>query len=188
MIRVPPLARREFSPIKLKPRGLMYKTYQCLNCTKEFQARPQDRIRGFAKFCESACFQQHRIENLVQKSPNVECALCQTPFYLNESKKKNSKSGLFFCCREHKDQSQRIGGIEEIQPPHYGIGKGEHSYRGKAFASLSPECIMCGYGKYESVLQVHHKDKDRSNNDLSNLEFLCPTHHTELHYRDRGWI
>jgi hypothetical protein len=31
----------------------------------------------------------------------------------------------------------------------------------------------------EAVLEVHHKDSDRTNNELENLDVLCPTHHTE---------
>ena len=62
--------------------------------------------------------------NKIEKKPNVECAKCGKEFYKNESKKKNSKSGLFFCTRTCKDSAQTIGngGIKKIMPPHYGNG------------------------------------------------------------------
>jgi hypothetical protein len=43
-------------------------------------------------------------------------------------------------------------------------------------------CERCGYDRVREVLEVHHKDRKRSNNDLSNLEALCPTCHKEQHY------
>ncbi len=33
---------------------------------------------------------------------------------------------------------------------------------------------------------VHHKDKDRVNNELSNLKVLCMKHHILLHPRSKG--
>jgi hypothetical protein len=35
-----------------------------------------------------------------------------------------------------------------------------------------------------SSLEVHHKDRNPSNNDPSNLRVLCRRHHDELHGRD----
>jgi hypothetical protein len=43
-------------------------------------------------------------------------------------------------------------------------------------------CEICGYSKMSSVLEIHHKDWDRSNNDLGNLQVCCPTCHKEQHY------
>jgi 5-methylcytosine-specific restriction endonuclease McrA len=149
----------------------------CLNCHAEFFARPTDVRRGHGKYCSISCSTSHI--NRSRKSipePNVECAHCDKPFYLNRSKQKNSKSGLFFCCREHKDLSQRIGGIEAIQPNHYGSG-----YRALALAMLPQKCNRCAYEQHPEILQVHHRDHDHHNNDLENLEILCPNCHVIEH-------
>jgi hypothetical protein len=39
------------------------------------------------------------------------------------------------------------------------------------------------------VLQVHHRDRDRTNNEPVNLEVLCPTCHDEDHFfsKDGKW-
>ncbi len=46
------------------------------------------------------------------------------------------------------------------------------------------KCEQCGYGKSE-VLQVHHKDRNSRNNDLNNLEIICPNCHFEDHYLEK---
>jgi 5-methylcytosine-specific restriction endonuclease McrA len=102
-----------------------------------------------------------------------------------------SKSGLYFCCRDHKDKSQKIGGIKEIIPEHYGtslaiklpgIYPQRLEHRKIAFNTQQHKCNKCGYDTYPQVLEVHHIDGNASNNDPHNLEILCPTHHNEIHF------
>lgn len=40
------------------------------------------------------------------------------------------------------------------------------------------KCLCC---EESSVLDVHHIDEDRANNNINNLVYLCPTHHAYLH-------
>lgn len=87
---------------------------------------------------------------------------------------------MYFCCRKHKDQAQRIGGIKAIQPPHYGETLAD--YRALAFRAYPHECSSCGYSKHPEILEVNHKDCDRKNNSLKNLEILCPNCHAEFHF------
>ena len=42
-------------------------------------------------------------------------------------------------------------------------------------------CERCGYDVYQ-ILQVHHKNRNRNNNTLDNLELLCPNCHASEHY------
>jgi len=49
------------------------------------------------------------------------------------------------------------------------------------------KCERCGFGKYQ-ILQIHHKDKNRDNNNLDNLELLCPNCHCEEHYLEKSWL
>lgn len=48
-------------------------------------------------------------------------------------------------------------------------------------------CERCGYNKKE-ILHVHHKDRDRNNNGLENLELICPNCHYEEHYLSKSWL
>ena len=156
----------------------------CLNCAQEFDAKLAEHKRGNAKFCSKRCLGIHTNKNRPQPKPNTTCAYCDEVFYLPPSRKtrNRSKSGLFFCCRGHKDAAQSIGGLAEIQPPHYGKGKGAWDYRRLAFVNFPNCCSICGYSKYMEVLIAHHIDFDRSNNVLENLQLVCPTCHDELHF------
>jgi len=157
-------------------------TRQCKQCQEEFQPDPREVKRGNGYFCSLSCSAKF---NSLKRSaklnkPNVSCAYCQKRFYKSPSKQKKSKSGLFFCCRAHKDLANRLDGIKAIHPPHFGQDNSRH-YRTLALRKLPNRCNRCPYDKFVEALVVHHKDHDRSNNKLSNLEVLCPTCHWEHH-------
>lgn len=59
---------------------------------------------------------------------------------------------------------------------------GTQTYREIAFKRWGKRCQHCGYDRYESVIQVHHLDRDRENNSPENVVPLCPTCHAEAHY------
>ena len=153
----------------------------CKNCNKLFQAPIKEVKRGRGFFCclSCACSFNAKKRAKEKNKPNVNCAYCGKKFYKNNSKKKISKSGLFFCCREHKDAAQRIGGIKEIQPPHYGAI--EKNYRQIAFRKYGKSCADCGYNKHEQALEVHHIDGNRENNRAKNLKVLCRNCHAIAH-------
>lgn len=158
----------------------------CLNCQKEFNARSQDVNRGFGKFCNSSCASIYNQAHRIKPESNVICAFCNTKFYLNESKKRGSKSGLYFCCRAHKDAAQRIGGIKEIMPNHYGTAQANDSahYRRIVFSVKPKQCERCNYNTHEAAIIVHHRDRNRMNDAIENLEVLCANCHAIEHYSD----
>lgn len=149
----------------------------CRYCKNPFDAPIKELNRGNARFCSISCARKNRPAK--KQEPNFTCAQCGQEFYRPTSSQKNSRSGLFFCSRSCKDRAQRLDGIKDVQPSHY--KDGSRSYRVRAIRSFGAICNRCGYAKIESVLEVHHKDRNRSNNELSNLEVLCPTCHTEEH-------
>lgn len=100
---------------------------------------------------------------------------------MKPSRVRNSKHGLHFCCRRHKDQAQRLnGGITKLHPPHYKDGQ-YILYRKLAFETYGAICTWCSYSKHERVLEVDHIDGNHHNNDINNLRVLCANCHTERH-------
>jgi len=45
-------------------------------------------------------------------------------------------------------------------------------------------CERCRYSRYE-ILQVHHKNRDRNDNNIDNLELICPNCHYEEHLLEK---
>jgi Zn finger protein HypA/HybF involved in hydrogenase expression len=68
-----------------------------------------------------------------------------------------------------------------------------YGYRKIAFRHYSWECKICGYKEftnytkgskynmYPVILDVHHIDLNRENNEVKNLAILCPTCHALIH-------
>ncbi len=156
-------------------------TRRCDGCDQLFQPEMRDVMVGFGRFCSRKCineFRRHPAKRALFST--FTCALCLTKFSRDNSSIV-SKSGLQFCSRTCKDIAQRLeSNFPQIRPCHYSTG--EVSYRQIAFRHYPKICNRCGYDKYENVLQVHHIDRNRQNNNHINLEILCPTCHLEEHF------
>lgn len=141
------------------------------NCKKEFWLIKSDYDKGGNKYCSREC------SSLAHRTRvEVKCANCGKVFSRTPSKLKNSKHGFHFCSQQCKNISQRLDGITEMHPSHYGSCR--VNYRLTAYNVYKPKCAVCGYDKVEGILEVHHIDKDRNHNDIDNLIVLCPNCHT----------
>jgi len=69
-------------------------------------------------------------------------------------------------------------------PPHYGETLAD--YRDIVFKihGKQRKCERCNYDNHIAAIVVHHKDRNRSNNDISNLEVLCANCHAIEHYKE----
>jgi HNH endonuclease len=156
----------------------------CLRCRGRFTTELRYIKRGHGKYCSRRC--SARSQPKKHHKPNFTCALCTNRFYRRPSRLKHTKSGLLFCSRSCKDTAQKIGGIKDIQPPHYNNGNSEHGYRRKTLRHRKHICAACGYRRSVKVLTAHHIDWDRDNNSIDNLCLLCPTCHREIHAKLRS--
>lgn len=102
------------------------------------------------------------------------CKNCGREFKKKNGSLKSSKNQIYFCSRKCKDEAQKItGNCPEIRPSHYGNLNSNRSYRVLAFRTFGKKCKRCGYDEIEKMLDVHHKDGNRNNNNIENLEVLC---------------
>ena len=106
----------------------------CLHCEREFLARNSWNDTAFT--CSRFCNTTSR-----QKRIKVSCAWCDNEIEKTQSYLNNSKHGLHFCNRKCKENAQSIGGIEEIQPPHYKDGTKAYSVR--ALNHYGCKCVDC---------------------------------------------
>lgn len=137
---------------------------------------------GLRTICPQ-CKREKREDRYKDDKVIISCAYCGKEIQRSKSRLENSKSGLYFCCREHKDLAQRLDsgeGFDIMRPAHFGSGVGLSSYRAKAFKNFEHKCAICLWDEDEDMLDVHHIDENRLNNELDNLIILCPICHRKL--------
>lgn len=142
-----------------------------------------------AKTCSRYCHDLNIKKESEVKKISLLCSLCGNNFFRKKSSLKKSKSGLYFCSRKCKDEAQKIGGIDEIQPEHY--KNGIMAYSQRALKHYGYKCFDCNI-RMKSFLKVHHIDGNIENGAVENLEVLCMNHHMLRHmkYKEKTneWI
>jgi 5-methylcytosine-specific restriction endonuclease McrA len=112
-----------------------------------------------SKYCSSSCFEKNRPDK--QKKDFI-CEFCGNPF---RRKAPNNKGR--FCSRQ-------CSGL-------WRIANGKKNYFYRAFLFLPHKCDLCGTEEFE-VLLVHHINKNKKNNEMSNLQILCSNCHYKIHF------
>ena len=156
---------------------------RCIVHDFEFETKYENVRRSTRKhhICP-ICQEEDKDEKYAESRQEVECAYCKIKFLKPLSKLDRSKSGLYFCCREHKDLAQRLESgqeFQEMRPDHYGTTDSKN-YREKAFREYEHKCTICDWNEDSDVLEVHHIDENRENNKIDNLIILCPICHKKL--------
>lgn len=110
------------------------------------------------------------------------CQRCSKPFHPTGANCKRCPK----CRREYELEARRerwhrtyVKKGYNQKGPNNNAWKGGRSpqYYQKVAALLPPTCARCG----TSAVLVHHKDENRSNSDLSNLERMCKRCHQLIH-------
>ena len=147
---------------------------ECKLCKKEFYAKPSLLKKGWGKFCSSNC--QYKAQ---KKGGFVACNICKKKIWRAPHELEHSKSGKFFCSKS----CQTLWRNKEFRGPrHHNWKGGEHILHKSLLIEngIKPICKLCNY-KDERVLAVHHLDKNRKNNNVKNLIFLCFNCHHLVH-------
>lgn len=110
---------------------------------------------------------------LIQK----ECPVCKTKF----KTPKGSKDEKTVCSRSCSNTYFRSG---ENNPNFKGEEK-DQAYRYICFKHHPKKCCICGF---DHIVDVHHMDCNKTNNDPKNLIPLCPNHHRMFHSRYRQLV
>lgn len=163
---------------------------ECFKC-KKIILKDESEVKRNLKlnrnsFCSLSCASNfNKIK--IKKEHNCNCSMCGTSIYRNNSRLKASKHKIYFCSRKCKDIALKFeNGFTVLHPSHYIDGLQE--YRNKVFKDKEKQCERCGFKEYPEIIQVHHKDRDRDNNDILNLEILCPNCHMLEHYKSKDGL
>ncbi len=150
-----------------------------------------------------------------QRTPNVKCNICGKTIYKRPSQLKKN-GGRAFCsiicygisCRRenpclvcgkmilkglNKKTCSRTCANINRNGIKYHLGRpkdkvtSQRALKMKLLKIRGEVCERCNYNIIE-ILQVHHKDRNRSNNKIDNLELLCPNCHYEDHYLEKSFF
>lgn len=115
-----------------------------------------------AKYCSRSCYYAAMKG---RGSVKHSCIHCGAEFFDSPSK------GRKYCSRACVNKSSK-----KTFKPKYSTVRKMMLARG-----MIVHCNRCGYGEHPEILGVHHIDRNRKNNDISNLEVLCPNCHSLEH-------
>lgn len=126
---------------------------------------------GNKNYCSKEC---HGLSKT--RSNSYSCICCGKEVLRTPGQMHKNKSDRVFCTRSCATRFNNSYYKKAENNPNY-VG-GLSDYRERALLYYGPKCSVCGYD-IESVLEVHHRDGNRENNEIENLDVLCPTHHKE---------
>ena len=180
--------------------GVTYKMMQCRHCLSLVKVR-RHRWNTF-KFCSRKCSYWWKNEN---DKALINCEICREDFKVISCRKDTAK----YCSRKCYYKSLHNRGSVVVRcaccKKSFRCAPSQHrKFCSKScvnktirtrFNPKSPGCALkamksrglinkcgrCGYDKDVRILGIHHKDRNRRNNHLSNLEVLCPTCHSIEH-------
>jgi len=151
--------------------------HECKICGKHFLIKPSHAARGWGKYCSQAC--RHLGQ---RKGKYVACHWCSAMIWRMPKDLERSVSGYYFCNRKcsmaWKNSVLRSGSNHSFWQG------GESTYRIR-MKNKDPNalCSACGITD-QRVLAVHHRDRNRKNNNFSNLIWLCHNCHYLEHHQD----
>jgi len=171
----------------------------CEHCKKDFRV-PFNR-KDTAKYCSRQC---KAMGQIVRGSSC--CETCGKTFDFIATRANTAK----YCSRPCYYKAMRKIGSVSVECKHCGVCFKTSPSRRRVYCSkacinknsketfvakfttvrkamlrrhLLERCERCGYDAVPEILGVHHKDRNRKNNTLENLEVLCPNCHSLEHIK-----
>lgn len=148
----------------------------CETCNKDFYLRVSYFKNGehLGRFCSKNCY-----DNWQRRNQKIEkCKFCDSDIIIS-TKNRHIQNNTFCGKSCYAKYRQRNLSGKYVD----GDINANRTYRILAFENNKEKCCsICGYDKLPEILQVHHKDGNRLNNEPVNLEILCPNCHYEKHY------
>ena len=142
-------------------------------CQKEFYAKPSWLKNGNGIYCSVSCRNIGR-----KKGEIISCFLCGKKVYKQRKALKRSKSQNYFCSRICSI-TWHNGEFKEEK--HGNWKQGTFAYKRILERSDRPiKCALCSISN-KDLLLAHHIDKNRKNNQLKNLTWLCQNCHHLVH-------
>jgi len=144
----------------------MIQKYECKGCGIEFEAQNWRKRKYCSKRCKglhdkTGQFKKGHKHNETTEKKRIK-ALRENPSYGMLGKK-------------HSEKTKKQMSESSKKPYNYIDG----GYHGKI---KTDRCSICGENKERII--IHHKDKNRKNNKIPNLQAVCDKCHSKIHFPD----
>jgi len=134
-------------------------TLTCPQCGTKFEVKKSEKNRR--KHCNKKCFKESKKGKIPK---NIKIAQKNSPIKAGK-KNINWKGGIY-------------------KYPNEWTGRLKH----KVWVRDKGKCQKCGkIGRKRSDLVCHHKDFDKKNCRIDNLELLCRSCHMKVHWAKKKW-
>ena len=145
----------------------------CDFCKKEFERTEKEAAKSKTHFCRRECHSYYAKEH--STSTKERCSYCGKDVFRNNCRKKNSKTGIYFCdvlCRNRFLAKKSK------------LNTNPHSHkrrRQKVFEKANYICQKCGYNEDRRMFDIHHNDGNHKNNMWDNFRCICAWCHIKHH-------
>lgn len=144
---------------------------ECVVCAKAIYRRPGEfKTNQGNVFCNQGCYGL----SIRKEHP---CLVCGTLILAGA----NSKTCSRGCANRH-----RTGIKYKLNRPRDKV-RNQRSLKIRLLDQRGVCCERCCCDVIE-ILIVHHRDRNREHNELTNLELLCPNCHAKEHYSKNSWL
>lgn len=136
---------------------------------------PAYRVKT-AKFCSLEC-QNHKQYDKYRFC----CEGCGKHVETSPSRRNYKKKFCSTECRWVNSQNEKV---RRRKIKAYNISKRgttTKQFRKYVFEIVEKKCQFCGYCEHDFCLDLHHIDKDCTNNNIDNIAVLCVMCHRKLH-------
>ncbi len=143
----------------------------CIICGKPIYKRKVEIERNKGRvFCSLICYG-------IGSRKEKPCLECGKLILAGQNKKTCSRA----CSNKYRSGIKYLVDRPKDKVKHY------QSIKLRLIEQRGRKCERCNYSQYE-ILQVHHKDRNHTNNDFLNLELICPNCHCEEHFLEKSWL
>lgn len=146
----------------------------CEVCDKKFKTVPTSQ----KQYC---CSRKCRFERMKKERIKYVCLICNKDIY--DLKRKSG--GRKYCSTKCK-----IEGLAKLKRERFkekrifGKWKGHKELKQYLLKKYN-KCQLCEWDKEPNILEAHHKDRNKKNNNENNLLLICPNCHSLDHYKTK---
>ena len=154
-----------------RPQKDYYTNYSCGNCKETFSALISEK----RKYCSESC--ASTINNKKRKKKGKKCKNCKNYFenqneiYCSKKCELSNKENFYFNKIENGD-------LDDIN-----YNTGERWVKRYLIYKYGEKCMKCGWNEVHKItkkvpIQLNHINGNSDNNNLNNVELLCPNCHS----------